>query len=79
MDDQETAADFERAAEHAYAAMYDVPPYRAKDCWEDARSSFVRSIDAAGRAGLADEAVRLTARLAHVEKVYNSQFRGVGV
>jgi hypothetical protein len=35
------------------------------------------AIDLAKRAGLADEAARLTARCDHIISVYNSQFRGI--
>jgi hypothetical protein len=72
------AIGFERLAEAAYAAMYDVRPHNVKDCYDDAQLYFSRAIEAAEIGGLADEATRLTRRREHVENVYNSQFRGVG-
>jgi hypothetical protein len=78
MIDRDTLVELERTAEAAYAAMYDARPYGVKDCYEDARLYFHRAIEVAQRAEFADEAARLARRLEHVEKVYNSQFRGVG-
>lgn len=78
MDDKESVAEFERLAEVAYGAMYDVRPHHVKDCYDDARFYFSRAIDAARRAGLSDEVVRFSLRDQHVEYVYNSQFRGIG-
>lgn len=78
MSEQEFGAEFERLAEAAYAAMYDVRPYAVKDCYDDARSNFRRAIEAAQGGGLSDEVMRLTRRLEHVEDVYNNQFRGIG-
>ena len=78
MDDRAAIIECEQAAEAAYAAMYDAPPYRVKDCRDDARSAFNRGIEIAKNAGLAGEVRRLSLRLQHVEAVYNSQFRGVG-
>jgi hypothetical protein len=76
--ERETIAEFERLAEAAYAAMFDVRPYNVKDCYDDVQLYCSRAIDAAERGGLADEVARLTRRREHVENVYNSQFRGVG-
>jgi hypothetical protein len=67
----------ERQAEAAYDAMYDARPAAAKDCFEDALGFFAKAIALAGRAGLDDEAARLTARSEHIVKVYNSQFRNI--
>ena len=78
MIDRDTRVEFERMAEAAYAAMYDARSYGVKDCYEDARLYFHRAIEVAQGAGFADDAARLARRLEHVEKLYNSQFRGVG-
>jgi hypothetical protein len=78
MNEREAVADFERLAEAAYAAMYDVLPHNVKDCYDDAQLYIGRAIEAAERGGLADEVVRLTRRAEHITDVYNSQFRGVG-
>ena len=67
----------EKRAEAAYDAMYEASPRSAKDCCDDARGFLAEAIDLAKRAGLADEAVRLTARRDHIVSVYNSQFRGI--
>jgi hypothetical protein len=71
-------AESERLADAAYAAMYDAKPHNVKDCFEDALLHFGHAIEAAKLAGLADEVVRLTRRVEHVQDVYNSQFRNVG-
>lgn len=78
MTDRDALVEFERRAEIPYAAMYDVRPYSVKECYEDACLYFHRAIEVAQRAGLADDTTRLRCRLEHVEKVYDSQFRGVG-
>ncbi len=67
----------ERLAEAAYDALYEAKPEGAKDCFDDARSYFAKAIEFAKRAGLEDEAARLTTRLNHIVSVYNSQFRGI--
>jgi hypothetical protein len=67
----------EKLAEAAYDAMYEASPASAKDCFDDARSFLDKAIDLAKRAGLEDEATRLTARRDHIASVYNSQFRGI--
>jgi hypothetical protein len=69
---------FEAFAEAAYDAMYEARLYGAKDRYQDAQRSFDCAIDAARRAGLLEEATRLTRRRDHVSKVYNSQFRYSG-
>lgn len=79
MSDSDAIAELERLAEAAYLAMYDARPYGAKDCYDDAQLYFRRAIEAARRAELASDVVRLTRRLKHIEDVYNSQFRGIGV
>lgn len=66
---------FERLAEDAYEAMYDARRHNVKDRFEDAQRYFSQAIDAARRAGLANEIERLTHRSAHVSNVYNTQFR----
>jgi hypothetical protein len=76
--DRKTIDEFERAAEAAYADMYDAKPHNVKDCYDDAQLCFAHAIEAAKRAGLADEVVRLRSRVEHIASVYNSQFRGVG-
>jgi hypothetical protein len=67
----------EKLAEAAYDAMYEASPASAKDCFDDARGFLDQAIDLAKRAGLGDEAARLTARRDHIVSVYNSQFRGI--
>lgn len=68
----------EALAEAAYDAMYEARAQGAKDHYEEARVHFDRAIEAAHRAGLSDEAVRLKRRRDHVSRVYNSQFRYSG-
>jgi hypothetical protein len=67
----------ERLAEAAYDAMYEARPSAAKDLFDDACGFFAKAVDLAKRAGLADEAARLTARCDHVVSVYNAQFRHI--
>jgi hypothetical protein len=67
----------EKLAEAAYDAMYEASPSSAKDCFDDARGFLDKAIDLAKRAGLDDEAARLTARRDHIVSVYNSQFRSI--
>jgi hypothetical protein len=67
----------ESLAEAAYDAMYDASPSSAKDYFDDARGFFTKAIVLATRAGLEDEATRLTARCDHIVNVYNSQFRRI--
>ena len=66
-----------KLAEAAYDAMYEASPHSTRDCFEDARGYFDKAIDAAKRAGLADEVTQLTGRRDHIVQVYNSQFRGI--
>jgi 7,8-dihydro-6-hydroxymethylpterin-pyrophosphokinase len=76
--DRSELARHEALAEAAYSAMYETPPLgRVKDSFEDACMHFQCAIEEAQRLGLAEDAARLSKRLAHVRAVYNSQFRGV--
>jgi hypothetical protein len=68
----------EALAEAAYDAMYEARLHGAKDRYEEARFHFDGAIEAAHRAGLHDEAIRLKRRRDHVGRVYNSQFRYSG-
>jgi hypothetical protein len=43
-------------------------------CYGDFKDYFIEAIAAAERAGLSEEAQRLTSRLAHCKQVYRSQF-----
>jgi hypothetical protein len=65
-------AKYEAMAEAAYDQMYDsrspAGPY------SDLKDFFGMAIGAAERAGLHDDAKRLTARLDHCKQVYRSQF-----
>jgi len=45
-------------------------------CYSDLKDYFATAIGAAERAGLHDDAKRLSARLDHCKKVYRSQFAG---
>ena len=78
MNDQDAIAEFVRLAEAEYTAMYDARPSRAKDHYDDARHYFHQAIEAARRAGRETEVMHLTRRAAHIDMVYNTQFRGVG-
>jgi hypothetical protein len=69
---------YEESAEAAYSAMYDARGPAAKDCYEDARMDLSRAIETANEAKLADDAVRLSARLKEITEIYNRQFRWVG-
>lgn len=60
MSERKTIDEFERAAEAAYAAMYEAKPYSVKDCYDDAQINFSHAIAAAKLAGLADEVERLS-------------------
>ena len=77
MFEQKTIIAFERAAEAAYAAMYDAKPPNVKDCYDDAQLCFGHAIEAAKLAGLADEVERLKSRVEHITKVYNAHFHSV--
>ena len=45
-------------------------------CYSDLKDYFAMAIGAAERAGLHDDAKRLSARLDHCKNVYRSQFAG---
>jgi hypothetical protein len=79
MNNSDAVAKLEQLAEAAYQAMYDAKPFRVKDCYDDAQLYFHRAIEAARLAALPGDVARLTRRSKHVEDVYNSQFRGVGL
>jgi hypothetical protein len=68
----------EALAEAAYDAMYEARLHGAKNRYEEARFHFDGAIEAARRARLHDEAIRLKRRRDHVGRVYNSQFRYSG-
>ena len=78
MTDNQSIADYEARAEKAYSAMYDAAPHNVKDCYEDACFYLSQAINLAKKLSLAAEAERLTARMTHVENVYNHQFRYAG-
>ena len=73
-DDRKEVAKFEALAETAYDEMYDSRSPAAR--YSDLKDFFAMAIGAAERAGLHDEAKRLSARLDHCKKVYRSQFSG---
>ena len=52
MIDRKTIDDFERAAEVAYAGMYDAKPHGVKDCYDDAMLCFAHAIEATRLAGM---------------------------
>lgn len=58
--------------------MYDAAPHAVKDLYEEASLALAGAIRLAGQLSLAAEAARLTARAAHIEAVYNHQFRTAG-
>jgi len=68
----------EAFAEAAYEAMRDARPQYARRRYEEARGHFDRAIDAAQRARLHDEVVRLKRRREHIGQVYNGQMRYSG-
>ena len=78
MDPRRTIADCERLAEAAYEAMYEARPHLVKDLYEETRGHFWRAIEAAWAGRLFADVVRLSARFAEIDAVYNSQFRGIG-
>jgi hypothetical protein len=78
MTERDTIAELERMAEASYSAMHEARAHSVKDHYDEAQLYFSRAIEAAQRARLSDEVVRLRLRRQHVENVYNSQFRGVG-
>ena len=67
-------AKFEALAETAYNEMYD--SRAPAGCYSDLKDYFAMAIGAAERAGLHDDAKRLSARLDHCRNVYRSQFSG---
>jgi hypothetical protein len=67
-------AEYEALAEKAYDAMYDSRNPAAH--YSDLKDYFAEAIGAAERAGLTQEAERLTRRLDHCREVYRSQFSG---
>jgi hypothetical protein len=67
-------AKYEALAETAYNDMYD--SRSPAGCYSDLKDFFAMAIGAAERAGLHDEAKRLSARLKHCKDVYRSQFAG---
>ena len=73
-DGRKEVAKYEALAEAAYDEMYDSRSPAAR--YSDLKDFFAMAIGAAERAGLHDEAKRLSARLDHCKKVYRSQFSG---
>jgi hypothetical protein len=71
---KEEVAKYEALAESAYNDMYD--SRSPAGCYSDLKDLFAMAIGAAERAGLYDEAKRLSARLEHCKDVYRSQFAG---
>ena len=67
----EQLARYEALAEKAYDDMYDSRSPTA--CYSDLKDYFASAIDAANRAGLKNEAERLTRRLDHCRQVYRKQ------
>jgi pyruvate carboxylase len=73
-DSRKEVAKFEALAETAYDEMYDA---RAPaGCYSNLKDYFAIAIGLAERAGLHDDAKRLSTRLDHCKKVYRSQFAG---
>jgi hypothetical protein len=73
-DNRKEVAKFEALAETAYGEMYDARSPAA--CYSDLKDYFAIAIGAAERAGLHDDAERLSARLDHCKNVSRSQFAG---
>jgi hypothetical protein len=74
-DDDAARADvakFEALAEAAYEEMYETRSPAGP--YSDLKDFFALAIGAAERAGLHDEAKRLSARLEHCKQVYRHQF-----
>jgi hypothetical protein len=71
-DSRKEVAKYEALAETAYDEMYDTRSPAAR--YSDLKDYFAMAIGAAERAGLHDEAKRLSARLDHCRNVYRSQF-----
>jgi hypothetical protein len=68
----EQLREYEALAEKAYDDMYDSRSPAA--CYSDLKDCFASAIAAANRAGLQDDADRLTKRLDHCKQVYRKQF-----
>ena len=68
----------EAFAEAAYEAMRESRSQGARSRYEEARAHFDRAIDAAHRARLHDEVVRLKRRREQIGQVYNGQMRYSG-
>jgi hypothetical protein len=73
-DNRKEVARYEALAETAYDEMYDSRAPAAR--YSDLKDYFAIAIGLAERAGLHDDAKRLSARLDHCKKVYRSQFAG---
>jgi pyruvate carboxylase len=73
-DNRKEVAKFEALAETAYDEMYD--SRAPAGCYSNLKDYFAIAIGLAERAGLHDDAKRLSARLDHCKKVYRSQFAG---
>jgi pyruvate carboxylase len=73
-DSRKEVAKFEALAETAYNDMYD--SRAPAGCYSDLKDYFAMAIGLAERAGLHDDAKRLSAQLDHCKKVYRSQFSG---
>jgi hypothetical protein len=73
-DGRKEVAKYEALAEAAYDEMYDARAPAAR--YSDLKDYFAIAIGLAERAGLHDEAKRLSARLDHCKNVYRSQFSG---
>jgi pyruvate carboxylase len=73
-DSRKEVAKFEALAETAYNEMYD--SRAPAGCYSNLKDYFAIAIGLAERAGLHDDAKRLSARLDHCKKVYRSQFAG---
>jgi hypothetical protein len=68
----EQLQEYEALAEKAYDDMYD--SRSPAGCYSDLKDYFASAIGAANRAGLQEEAERLTKRLEHCKQVYRTQF-----
>jgi hypothetical protein len=73
-DSRKEVAKYEALAETAYDEMYDSRAPAAR--YSDLKDYFAIAIGLAERAGLHDDAKRLSVRLDHCKKVYRSQFAG---
>ena len=71
-DGRKEVAKYEALAETAYNDMYNARSPAAR--YSDLKDYFAIAIGLAERAGLHDEAKRLSARLDHCKNVYRSQF-----